>query len=157
LHGIIGSGLELFERLLAVEDHETLINKMQRCLTRHGGLRGTSMDQALCQCGQKSTRNLISTNSRDDAQLRRDPIRFTGDAVPLEGPPLAWVLLWNGTYSNIYAQYVPITVRNWGYVMWDERRWNELGARDIVLRQWEAVPKQVEFIEKDFGWRPTGW
>jgi hypothetical protein len=156
LKNIVARGLEIFVRLLAVEDHETLVNKMQRCLTRRGP-RGMSMGQALWPVVQRSRRNLMATNARDDAQLRRDPMEFTGDAVPPEGPPLAWVLLWNGLYSNIYAEYVPSTVRNWGYVMWDERRWNELGARDIVVRQWETVPSQVESIEKDFGWRPTGW
>jgi hypothetical protein len=154
LQGTVARGLKLAVRLLAIEDHETLVNKMQRCLTRHC-TRDAPMERILWSDTQHARRTLGSTNDRDDAELRRDPVEFSGDAV--QGPPFGWVLLWNGTYANIYGEYVPSAVREWGYVMWDEHRWNKLGARDIVVRQWETVPWLVKSIEQDCGWRPAGW
>ncbi len=66
-------------------------------------------------------------------------------------------MLWGGIYSNICGEYVPCSVRQWGYVMWDERRWTELGAKDLVSKQWGKAPDLVEEIEEDYGWRPSGW
>lgn len=90
-------------------------------------------------------------------ELRRDPIEFVGDAVPPDGPPLGWVLLWGGIYSNICGEYVPRPVRRWSYVMGDERRWTGLGTREFVARQWATAPDLVGEIECDYCWRPSGW
>lgn len=154
LHGTVARGLKLAIRLLAIEDHETLVNKMQRYLTRRY-TQDAPMEQVLWSDTQRARRNLSSTNDRDDAELRRDPVEFTGDAG--QGPPFGWVLLWNGIYANIYGEYVPSAVQEWGYVMWDNRRWNEVGAgEDILLKEWKTVPWLVKTIEQDCGWRPAG-
>ncbi|KAL2192587.1 hypothetical protein P885DRAFT_72864 [Corynascus similis CBS 632.67] len=132
---------------------------MQRCLTHHHGL-DAPMRRALGSVAQSDRRdassNSTSINPRDEAERRRDPLEFAGDAVPPNGPPLGWVLLWSGTYANIYGEYVPEIVRKWGYVMWDERRWAELGARDLVAKQWETAPDLVQEIEIDYDWHPLG-
>jgi hypothetical protein len=84
-------------------------------------------------------------------------MKFGGDVVPPDGPPLAWVLLWGGVYANLYGQYTPSSLRYWGYVMWDERRWIEMGAKDLVSRQWGTARGAIEEIEEVYGWRPVGY
>jgi hypothetical protein len=62
---------------------------------------------------------------RDEKQVQRDPMPFRGDGEPDEygpRPPLAWVLMWGETYSNLYGYYVPDNIRRWGCVMWDAAR-----------------------------------
>lgn len=51
---------------------------------------------------------------------------FEGDKENL--PPLAWVTLWKGTYSNPFGSYIPDSFRDWGYVMWDAGRLVNSGA-----------------------------
>lgn len=81
---------------------------------------------------------------------------FRGDHVPLNGPPLGWVLLWNGTYTNIYGEYIPTSLKQWGCVIWDERRIVSLGIKDVVAKQWELYPDLVNHIETDYEWSPIG-
>ncbi|KAK8115552.1 hypothetical protein PG984_012054 [Apiospora sp. TS-2023a] len=102
---------------------------------------------------------------REEAEERRDPVEFLGDDAaslatderkgPGSGPPIAWVRLWNGHHSNLYGENVPPSPQRWGYVMWDARRWEELGTLGLVAEQWEAVPDVVEWIENMYNWSPT--
>ena len=112
----------------------------------------TGIGWCLTRSAQYGRRSGTVLNARDEVEARGDPIEFTGD-VPL-GPPFGWALLWRGVYSNIYGKYVPDTVKEWGYVMWDRGRWDGLG--DLVWRQWETAEDLVHQIESDFGWRPWG-
>ncbi|TGJ80527.1 hypothetical protein E0Z10_g8232 [Xylaria hypoxylon] len=158
MDGTVARGLKMTARLLAIDDHEKLVSKMQRCLT-HSRELDAPMRQALGSVAQNDRREMSTNfpNARDKAEQRRDPIHFVGDAVPPDGPPFAWVVLWGGKYSNIYGEYVPQSVRLWGYVMWDERRWIDMGAdENLVARQWETSPDLVEEIETDYNWRPVG-
>jgi hypothetical protein len=80
-------------------------------------------------------------SDRDQMQERRGPLPFKGDGEPdADGlrPPLAWTLMWRGTYSNLYGYYVPDDMRRWGYVMWDAVRLERTGAKEVLARQWEA-------------------
>ena len=95
-------------------------------------------------------------DARDEAERRRDPMEFVGEADPLTGPPLAWVLLWNGIYTNLYGGHTPASIKDWGYVMWDERRWTELGSKDLVQEQWKTEPELADEIEERYNWRPPG-
>lgn len=154
MDGTVSRGLTLAVRLLAVDDHDTLVAKMQRCLTRIYRSTDETMEDTLGFLGQFARREQ-SRNARDEAEQRRDPMNFAGDTVPPNAPPLAWVLLWNKTYANIYGEYVPRILRHCGYVMWDEHRWTELGAEGLVAMQWETAPELVEKIETFYNWRPT--
>ena len=153
MEGTVSRGLKLAVRNLEVDntgDADTLIAKMARCLT-HEQRFDYSIEWSLSQVAQRDRRELLADkrSARDEAEERGDPIEFTGDGAP--GPPFAWVLLWRGVYSNICGEYVPLSVRQWGYVMWDERRWN--GLSGLVSKQWDAVPHLVFQIEQDLGWR----
>ena len=94
-------------------------------------------------------------NNRDEAEQRREPMLFVADDVPPNGPPAGWVLLWQGKYANIYGEYVPESLRLWGYVMWNEDRWVETGAKELIAMQWKTNPELVEEIETDCGWNPV--
>jgi hypothetical protein len=57
-----------------------------------------------------------------DTGLPRDTyesLRFSGDE---RDAPIAWALIWKGTYGNIYEEVLPVDLKAWGYVLWDARR-----------------------------------
>jgi hypothetical protein len=156
MDGTISRGLKMIVRLLAIDDHEKLVKKMERCLTHDQSL-DASMERALGWIAQNDRREM-STNfpdARDAAEQRRDSMEFVGDAVPPDDPPLAWVLLWGGKYANIYGGYVPESIKRWGYVMWDASRWTDMGAKELVAMQWESAPGLVEQIQFDYSWSPV--
>ncbi|KAI1747724.1 hypothetical protein F4782DRAFT_520157 [Xylaria castorea] len=158
MDGTVSRGLKMIARLLVINEHQILVSKMQRCLT-HSHELDAPVRAALWSMAQWDRREMSTKfpNARDEAERRRDPMHFVGDAVPPDGPPFAWVSLWGGKYSNIYGEYVPLPVRRWGYVMWDERRWADMGAdENLIARQWKTSPDLVEEIETDYDWRPVG-
>lgn len=74
-------------------------------------------DEALGDLSQ-AVRRRKAPSERDRKQRRRDPLPFQGDMeYDLEGvyPLLAWMILWEGTYSNLYGYYVRDDIRSWGY------------------------------------------
>ncbi|KAH6645873.1 hypothetical protein BKA67DRAFT_663752 [Truncatella angustata] len=156
MDGTVSRGLKMTARLLGIDDHEKLVSEMQRCLTHYRDL-DAPVRSALGSEAQNDRREMSTNfpNTRDEAEQRRDPINFIGDTAPPDGLPIAWVLLWGGKYANIYGEYVPQSVRRWGYVMWDERRWADMGAKDLVARQWESSPELVDEIENDYWWSPV--
>ncbi|KAK4182039.1 hypothetical protein QBC35DRAFT_457703 [Podospora australis] len=163
MDGTISRGLKITARLLTIDpaDHNTLVTKMQRCLTHHPNT-DEPMKKALWTVAQFSRRESSThptPNPRDEAQDQREPMDFLGDVVPPDGkPPLGWVLLWGGVYSNIYGEYTPPSLKRWGYVMWDEKRWISWGpdAKELVHHQWNAFPERVDEIYNDFDWIPAG-
>lgn len=152
LTGTISRGLKMTARLLSIDDHQTLVSKMERCLT-HDQCIDSSMQHALGSVAQWDRRTVSARNAQEDAELHRDPVEFTGDGG--DEPPLAWVCLWNGKYANIYGDYVPWPLRRCGYVMWDERRWKGRAVEEVVARQWDMEPALVVEILNDYGWCPV--
>ena len=61
---------------------------------------------------------------------------FSGDKE--DGPPLAWVTMWNGTVSNTYGSEIPAAVQDWGYVFWDAQRLVEMGGEQEVKKAWAS-------------------
>jgi hypothetical protein len=43
-------------------------------------------------------------SEEDRAEARRERLPFLGDAE--DGPPLAWVIVWRGRYSNEYGSVI---------------------------------------------------
>jgi hypothetical protein len=66
-------------------------------------------------------------SEEDRAEARRERLPFLGDAE--DGPPLAWVIVWRGRYSNEYGSVIDRRLKTWGYVFWDCRRLNESGGK----------------------------
>ncbi|KAK8118139.1 uncharacterized protein PG998_006420 [Apiospora kogelbergensis] len=165
---IIARGLKSSAWLLQIDNHAKLSSAMQDHLEQLGrdvGSKDDPMRLALGTNAQQFRRMVRSADPRDEAEARRDPIAFLGDydentVSPGEGaeveerPPIAWVRLWKGRYSHLYGDYVPLPVRKWGYVMWDERRWADLGALDLVAKQWKKTPELAERINRNYHWSP---
>ncbi|KAI0205950.1 hypothetical protein F4808DRAFT_455447 [Astrocystis sublimbata] len=156
MDGTISRGLKKTVRLLTINDHDELVQQMVRCLS-HSAEIDAHMYEVLGDVSQMCRRDESSKypNSRDEAEQRRDILQFAGDAVPPDGPPVAWVQLWGGKYSNIYGDYVPESVRRWGYVMWDERRWIDMkSGKSLITSQWTA--DLATEIETFYNWKPEG-
>ncbi|KAK3290890.1 uncharacterized protein B0H64DRAFT_478744 [Chaetomium fimeti] len=155
IDGAVARGLRPTIDVFTTEDRETLVAKVHKYI-RPSVLLDDPIRRTLLPAVQAQRRS-THPDARDEAERRKDVMEFAGDAVPPNGPPLGWVLLWNGTYVNIYGEHVPPTVQKWGYVMWDERRWSELEAKTLVLKQWETEPDRIKDIEIFYGWKPSGF
>ncbi|KAI1388386.1 uncharacterized protein F4822DRAFT_429011 [Hypoxylon trugodes] len=79
---------------------------------------------------------------KDYLSAARDPLPFEGDSETR--PSSAWTLTWSGTYSNLYGEYIPNKLREWGYVMWDEARIKDTGADKLLSSQLQAEWKGVD-------------
>ncbi|KAJ4393340.1 hypothetical protein N0V93_002548 [Gnomoniopsis smithogilvyi] len=70
----------------------------------------------------------------DFAQDHRQKMPFEGDDPAL--PPLAWILFWQGKYSNLIGRsYTTKPLRRAGFVMWDASRWDSVG-REFIEEEW---------------------
>jgi len=138
-------------------------------LGRDVGTKDDPMRLSLGTNAQQFRRMVRNADRKDDAEASRDTMTFLGDddgdddgdaVLPTEEgeavarPPIAWVQLWKRKYSHLYGNYAPPTVRQWGYVMWDERRWSDLGVLDLVAKQWESAPGLAERINRNYHWSP---
>lgn len=124
--------------MFKIRDHAHLVSTIQQHISWPAG--HFLEDEALGEAAQFQRRQERLSN-RDQKQQRRDPLPFRGDGEPdAKGPrpPLAWTLIWRGTYSNLYGYYVQDVIRRWGYVMWDAARLESTGAKEVLARQWEA-------------------
>lgn len=82
------------------------------------------------QAGQRQT----EPSARDALMASAAPLPFLGDG--LDGPPLAWTVIWGGTYSSLIGAYVSDEMRRWAYVFWDADRLEGHGGRGVLERQW---------------------
>ncbi|KAI0151843.1 hypothetical protein GGR57DRAFT_470529 [Xylariaceae sp. FL1272] len=156
LDGMISLGLTIAMHLLAIKDHDHLVFEIERHATRFHN-QDASVEEALGIAAQFDRRDdsEYTSNTRDEAEKRRDSIQFIGDLIPPRSAPFAWVALWGGRYSNLYGEYVPSTLRRCSYVMWDQRRWADMGVDEsLIVAQWDASPGLADEIELLNDWRP---
>lgn len=119
-----------------MESHDHLVTTMQKAMWCVGGF------QLEWEWGEtrQSGRRQFRPSHRDRMEDRRDPLPFRGDGEPdAKGtrPPLAWTVIWQGTYSNMYGEYIPKDTIRWGYILWDAVRIEVTGARQLLEAQWE--------------------
>ncbi|RSL67974.1 hypothetical protein CEP54_002979 [Fusarium duplospermum] len=65
-------------------------------------------------------------STRDQRERDLEPLPFRGDDPAL--PPVAWTQMWKDEYSNFVGGYTPDLLSEWGFVMWDEARFRDLGG-----------------------------
>ncbi|KAI9775412.1 MAG: hypothetical protein M1839_001106 [Geoglossum umbratile] len=136
LEGTISRGLDLLHMLFSgVWDHAQLVLVMQAQIIflPRGFLEGAAWSDII----QQELREEAPSH-RDQKQERRDPLPFTGDGdSETDGPrpPLAWTVMWGGTYSNLFGDYVKHVIHRWGYVMWDAVRLERTGGKELLVRQ----------------------
>lgn len=145
-------GIKMTADLLAACDHDQLVAKVARCLTACKVTDGT-LARSMGMMAQYMRRDAgdYTPNSKDEAE-GRDALVFTGDTVPPRGPPLAWVLLWEGVYVNIYGAYVPEDLKEWGWVFWDECRLVEVGAKQLIADRWKVELGLLGELKLFFPW-----
>ncbi|KJZ75413.1 hypothetical protein HIM_05109 [Hirsutella minnesotensis 3608] len=138
LSAIISRGLKfLYTVTFKIKNHDHLVKIMQENIDYPvGDFLGSF--EALGETVQED-RQLHIPSVREEKQQRRDPLPFRGD-TPLDDinelhPPLAWTIIWQDTYSNLFGEWIPEKYRLWGYVMWDSTRLESTGAKDVLLRQ----------------------
>ncbi|KAB8214643.1 hypothetical protein BDV33DRAFT_195900 [Aspergillus novoparasiticus] len=111
LKGTISCGLDLLHMVIfEIKDHTHLVTTMQQHISWPTGnfLEGEALGESAHTRYKRNT------------------------------PPLAWTLIWRGSYSNLYGYYVQDVIRRWGYVMWDATRLDRTGAKELLARQWQA-------------------
>jgi hypothetical protein len=169
MDGIVSRGLKTALRLLSIDDHETLVQKMSQCLV-HASRRDPPLREVLSTSAQRGRHDesTSSPNVQDTPQQQREPKHFYEDeapapseypepvsVMPVTDPPFAWVTLWGGRYASIYGEYVPKSLRQWGYVIWDKSRLIEMGADEsFITGQWGESPDLVKKIKDTFDWSP---
>ncbi|KAI1126494.1 hypothetical protein F5Y10DRAFT_293754 [Nemania abortiva] len=158
---MISRGLKMLARITRINNDDTLLRKLDKSLTCIG--RGhehrilESMDGGYNELRRYESPNFPGNlGARDEAQQRQDPMQFSGDSLPPNGPPLAWVLLWGGKYVHVYGNLVPESLKRWGYVMWDARRWTETASEGLIAKEWTGWSSKID--ESDMrrfsGWTP---
>ncbi|KAN0075629.1 hypothetical protein V8E54_006899, partial [Elaphomyces granulatus] len=136
--GTISRGLEpMLAVCFMIRDHIDRVTAVLEYISWPAGdfLEGDALGE-MAQFQRRKER----LSNRDRKQLRHDPLPFKGDDEPDDNglrPPLAWTLIWRGTYSNLYGYCVPDVIRRWGYVMWDAVRLESTGAKEVLAQQWE--------------------
>ncbi|KAG7419684.1 hypothetical protein Forpe1208_v003431 [Fusarium oxysporum f. sp. rapae] len=85
-------------------------------------------------------------SEKDQAQDDRAKMSFNGDSY--ESPPLAWVVFWKEAYSNLFGDFVPRPLRQWGYVMWDSDRLANTDAVAILDQEWKAMYTRPNYEEE---------
>ncbi|KAK3896920.1 hypothetical protein C8A05DRAFT_20213 [Staphylotrichum tortipilum] len=131
LDGIVGRGLVLFHTVSRTLDHEDLVTVMQRNL---GWYLAESIDYFLNWTIQDRRRSQQPTED-DRREADWESLPFSGDKE--DGPPLAWVIIWRGTFSNTYGEVISSAVRDWGYILWDSRRLVRSGGKRELQKAWE--------------------
>ncbi|KAI6758597.1 hypothetical protein HG530_010837 [Fusarium avenaceum] len=121
-NGLNSLGLTVLSSIFEAGDHDELVETVAKHIISGDG---QWIDMAVDEIAQRQRRDRLFSD-RDRAQQRRDAMPFKGDKENL--PPLAWVTLWEGTYSNLFGSYIPDRFRDWGYVMWDAGRLVNAGA-----------------------------
>ncbi|KAI1754205.1 hypothetical protein F4782DRAFT_493622 [Xylaria castorea] len=158
MDGTVQRGLKTLARALAITKHEELVPWMSRCLltTSHADATLLESISFLAQ-DDRHDRSPDFPNARDQAEQRHDSMNFLSDSLPLDGPPLAWVLLWHGVYVNHYGDFTPKSLKRWGYVMWDAGRWDNLGAKELIAQQWKPRSSMLRVLRWSCGWRPLSF
>lgn len=126
-------GLDALWTLLKTQDHDKVVEIVSETKV---SMAGNLMTDTVADRLQDRRRE-ANYSERDGKQARRDKMPFTGDAENL--PPLSWVTMWRGTYSNMYGSWIPVTFHRWGYIMWDASRLIDSRALNGLDEEWTML------------------
>ncbi|KAK2730814.1 hypothetical protein FQN57_004125, partial [Myotisia sp. PD_48] len=145
LEGTISRGLELLSAVFRIHNHDVLVSEIQRNIassSQYFYYMQYFYILAMVEDAQRKRWEDFPSD-RDAKQRRLDPLPFDGDGEPdiNQRPPLAWTLMWEGTYSNIFGFFLPDEFRKCGYVIWDADRIKCYGGKAIfdwyLEKSWE--------------------
>ncbi|GKZ34875.1 hypothetical protein AbraIFM66950_005272 [Aspergillus brasiliensis] len=136
IDGTVSCGLELLHAaLFSSKRYDDLVSTLLKYIKpRHSYF----LDLGISVQQQRRLR-YVSISHRDSD--RRVPLPFQGELMVPNAqekyPPMAWILIWKGTWSNLVGAYIPDELRHWGYVLWDAARLETTGAKEVLKRQWK--------------------
>ncbi|KAI9778197.1 MAG: hypothetical protein M1839_008314 [Geoglossum umbratile] len=152
LEATISRGLNVLHMFFSgVSDHARHILVMQSQTTP--SLLGFLENGAWSEITQCELRRRPLLSDREQKQSRREPLPFTGDGdSETDGPcpPLAWTVLWGGSYSNLFGEFVNHLTHRWGYVMWDAAQLEQTGTKELLVQQrrrgWTGLDPRDYFV-----------
>ena len=142
--GMISLGLPVLCGISKIQDHSTLATFTSNKLAV--GSLVSWVAETVDEIEQDRRRENWYSD-RDAAQDRRDDMPFNGDREDL--PPLAWVMIWRGTYSNMYGEYLDEDLRDWGYIMWDASRVMNSGKAASLDKLWIRTDRNGDEYTRD--------
>ncbi|KAF2968599.1 hypothetical protein GQX73_g4971 [Xylaria multiplex] len=159
LDGMVSRGLRTMARILALDDLQDLATAMDRCII-DAPVQDAGLARSISHTSQVLRRDWSpnAPSARDEAERQGQRVSFAGDLLPPDGPPLAWVVLWDGRYTNFYGGAAPTQLKRWGYVMWDARRWADVGEkelRELFVEQWKKSREAIDCINLFIYWEPS--
>lgn len=142
--GLALRGLTLL-RVVVSQGHDQLVMTVQENMVRSDiRLNPRNSRSVFSQAGQTVQRR-HHPSERDRLTAERRLFPFRGDREPdsvlVAGslPPIAWTMIWGGTYSNLYGFYTSDDLRRWGYVFWDQATMVEQRGERVLRVQWEQT------------------
>lgn len=138
LIGTVSHGLQVLRTISEIKDSAKLASTTKAYMQKPLGPFLVGFDEALGAVGplrlEKAQGNRQRMAEREAKQSCRDPLPFSGEGDLL--PPLAWTIIWGGTYSKLVGWYIPDALHRWGYVFWDAARLDHMGAQAVLRCQW---------------------
>ncbi len=141
LNGTASHGLEMLHNILFKPRTPTqLVSILQENLREVGSLQFFEDTEGFPGWVTQISLRTSYQSDRDLKMQLAEPLPFDGDSEPRlgekkQGPPLAWTLIWQGTYCNLYGYIIPNDMRLWAYIMWDAERLEYTDAKDVLIRQ----------------------
>lgn len=94
--------------------------------------------------GAQEHRRELWFSENDEWEADREALCFHDDTE--HGPPLAWVLIWDFKYSNMYADVLPPSIQDWGYIFWDMQIWF-LDEMKVLVELMKACGDHWEYMD----------
>ncbi|KAF2153520.1 hypothetical protein K461DRAFT_268076 [Myriangium duriaei CBS 260.36] len=90
----------------------------------------------------RAFQKIEGVKTRDIRHQRLEALPFQGDDS-VNGPPFGWCALFEERYVNIFGHVIdprePLSMRAWGYVMWDRSRFEAEGALELMEKERVAM------------------
>ncbi|KAF5689702.1 hypothetical protein FCIRC_1263 [Fusarium circinatum] len=136
-NGIISRGLQVASTLFELQDHSKKVEVVAHEIV-------SVVDDLLFDSTNphlQEDRRMNHHSDSDLAQDNRETMSFSGDDE--DSPPLAWVTFWKGRYSNLFGDFLPRSLRQWGYIMWDRNRLVNADALALIEQEWKTYYHRV--------------
>ncbi len=128
-------GLQVFQEILGASDQS---ETMQRHMARAGK---TKIEHVIGYGPSLLFRRRQFIAGDDLPEARGSKLPFDGDRE--DGPPLPWVIMWQGKWRVAFGALLPEDLKLKGYVFWDSKRMVESGGEDSLMQIWWEEREQV--------------
>ncbi|KAK4098998.1 hypothetical protein N658DRAFT_202799 [Parathielavia hyrcaniae] len=150
--GTVLRGLELLHAVFRIENHDDLVSFMRNNICWPADFE---LEESILSYDAQSRRQRIGFSEQDAKEERDDPLPFRDDGEPDaqdERPPLAWTYLCSGTYNNRYGHFIPVSLNDLGYLMWDAARLESMEAMDVLEERRDQLRRLQAGLSPYFVW-----